>query len=157
MRVAVWLQGCKPLCAGLAYSLHACFVCDSKRPAAAVRGLWCCICVGRLPFQYGFNTCSFCFCWRKNRTLSHFNMWFKLHVFSTRDLNYRLREMFFLMCSMLCGTLFLHLSSEATYCLYSNLDYKHSCSVGPVSTTHNRLSPAPRKLWPYGSLLLLSK
>jgi len=37
LRVAVWLQGCKPVCAGLAYSLF------QSAAAAAVRGLWRCL------------------------------------------------------------------------------------------------------------------
>jgi len=42
----------------------------------------------------------------------------------------------------------MRLSSEAIHCLYSNLGY----FVGPLTSTHNRLPPAPLELRPYGAL-----
>ena len=46
----------------------------------------------------------------------------------------------------LSRTHFLHPSSEANRCLYSNLSYKHSYFIGSLTSTHNRLPPAPLKL-----------
>jgi len=65
-------------------------------------------------------------------------------------LSHRLRETFFSMRRALSGTHFLRLSSEATRRLLSNLDEKHSYFVGPETSTHNRLPPAPLKLRSYG-------
>jgi len=44
------------------------------------------------------------------------------------------------------------MSSEAIYCLYSNLGYKHFDFISPITITHNRLPPAPLNLRPYGAL-----
>jgi len=70
------------------------------------------------------------------------------HCSSDRWLAPTSRNVLFDAPCCLSGTHFLHLSSEATHCLYSNLGY----FVGPLTSTHNRLPPAPLKLRPYGAL-----
>ena len=50
-RVVVWLEGCKPVCAGLAtaYRLHFSSVCDVQRCSSCSCRLWCYISVMPLP------------------------------------------------------------------------------------------------------------
>jgi len=40
-RVVVWLEGCKLVCAGLAYRLHVSSVCDVQRCSSCSCRLWC--------------------------------------------------------------------------------------------------------------------